>query len=101
MIDAVSIVGEYLKTEPWLKLLYDHLGYFVKFKSEIFNHSAKANHITPDKIIHMSGLSYRLKFVDLTMKETNMENLPTANENNMASSTSLQVCVCKNCRQEL
>ncbi|KAH0901720.1 hypothetical protein HID58_041223 [Brassica napus] len=26
LVDAVSIVGEYLKTEPWLKLLYDHLG---------------------------------------------------------------------------
>jgi ribonuclease H2 subunit B len=57
LVDSVSIVGEYLKTEPWLKLLYDHLG---------------------------------LKFVDPTMKETNMENLPTANENNMASSNSIQ-----------
>ncbi|XP_019087003.1 PREDICTED: ribonuclease H2 subunit B isoform X2 [Camelina sativa] len=47
LVDAVSIVGEYLKTEPWLKLLYDHLG---------------------------------LEFVDPTMKETNMENLSTANE---------------------
>ncbi|CAN6986463.1 unnamed protein product [Brassica rapa subsp. trilocularis] len=26
LVDAVSIVGEYLKTEPWLKLLYDCLG---------------------------------------------------------------------------
>ncbi|CAH2078448.1 unnamed protein product [Thlaspi arvense] len=50
LVDAVSIVGEYLKTEPWLKLLYDHLG---------------------------------LEFVDPTMKETNMENLPIANEKNM------------------
>ncbi|KAL1205301.1 hypothetical protein V5N11_011583 [Cardamine amara subsp. amara] len=57
LVDAVSIVGEYLKTEPWLKLLYDHLG---------------------------------LEFIDPTMKETNMENLPTANENNMASSNSFQ-----------
>lgn len=42
----------------------------------------------------MSGFFYRLEFVDPTMKETNMENLSTANENNMASSNSLQVCVC-------
>ncbi|CAN8325385.1 unnamed protein product [Cochlearia groenlandica] len=57
LIVAVSIVGEYLKTEPWLKLLYDHLG---------------------------------LEFVDPTMKETNAENLPLANENNMEYSNSQQ-----------
>ncbi|WZZ75722.1 hypothetical protein YC2023_087092 [Brassica napus] len=57
LVDAVSIVGEYLKTEPWLKLLYDHLG---------------------------------LEFVDPTMKETNTENLPNANENKMEYSNSIQ-----------
>ncbi|CAN7118907.1 unnamed protein product [Brassica rapa subsp. narinosa] len=57
LVDAVSIVGEYLKTEPWLKLLYDHLG---------------------------------LEFVDPTMKETNTENLPNANENKMEYSNSSQ-----------
>ncbi|CAF2130496.1 unnamed protein product [Brassica napus] len=57
LVDAVSIVGEYLKTEPWLKLLYDHLG---------------------------------LEFVDPTMKETNTENLPYANENKMEYSNSSQ-----------
>uniref|UniRef100_A0A0D3DF62 CTP synthase n=2 Tax=Brassica oleracea var. oleracea TaxID=109376 RepID=A0A0D3DF62_BRAOL len=57
LVDAVSIVGEYLKTESWLKLLYDHLG---------------------------------LEFVDPTMKETNTENFPNANENKMEYSNSSQ-----------
>ncbi|VVB12302.1 unnamed protein product [Arabis nemorensis] len=57
LVDAVSIVGEYVKTDPWLKLLYDHLG---------------------------------LEFVDPTTKETNMENLPSPNENYMEPSNSLQ-----------
>ncbi|CAH8378752.1 unnamed protein product [Eruca vesicaria subsp. sativa] len=61
LVDAISIVGEYLKTEPWLKLLYDHLG---------------------------------LEFVDPTMKVTNTENLPNANENKMEYSNSLQGCRC-------
>lgn len=90
MVDAVSIVSEYLKTEPWLKLLYDHLGYFFFCqKSEILREPYVLT-----KVFVMPGLYCRLEFVDPTMKETNTENLPNANENKMEYSNSSQVCVC-------
>ncbi|XP_010537228.1 PREDICTED: ribonuclease H2 subunit B isoform X2 [Tarenaya hassleriana] len=49
LADAVSIVGEYLKTEPWLKLLYDHLG--LDFLEATKKETSVENNVeTPDSL---------------------------------------------------
>ncbi|XP_024005660.1 ribonuclease H2 subunit B isoform X2 [Eutrema salsugineum] len=79
LVDAVSIVGEYLKTEPWLKLLYDHLG--LEFVDPTMKETNVESLLTVDENNMASSNSFQEKANKKPGKPTKQAKLETGSKN--------------------